>query len=107
MKKQIRVVMGTDSPTGLPTETSNKCYECGKTVYFADKWDWSKYKPICEDCLIKKSKKNMGRFVLLKKTIKTAMEYGLSEDEVREIYKKIADKIKRGRKPTEQVCVGG
>jgi predicted amidophosphoribosyltransferase len=100
-----RFVMGLDRQTYIPVKTVKNCCECGKPLYFTDEWDWNKYKPICQDCLLKRKK--IDKFILHKKTLKNTMKYtGFSEDEIKEIYKQLVERIKR-KKPLELAGIGG
>jgi hypothetical protein len=105
MKKE-KFVLGTDFPVGLPEQYSEKCSVCGKTVFFGIKWDWSKYKPICQDCVIRERNK-VEKFTLSREVVKSMMEHGFSRKEVRDIHDGVVKKLKKGEKIGKRICFGG
>lgn len=74
---------------------SKKCFDCGRTCWFNDNWDWSTVKPVCTECYFKKYHKE-PLFVHTEAIKKYANLFDLEEWEanitIREAIKKSTDK---------------
>jgi hypothetical protein len=104
-KIREKFVLGTDFPVSLPEQYSEKCSICGKAVFFGIKWDWSKYKPICQDCVIRE--RSRVEIHLSREVVKSMMKHGFSGKEVRDIHDEVVKKLKKGEKIGKRICFGG
>lgn len=95
-KKKKEFVVGSPRfvyVEGLKKETKT-CDRCGAIIYFSDNWDWKKYIPICQDCVVKIGGKR--EYKLQKKTIENVrLHTGKSKKEIINAQKRFVKRLEK------------
>lgn len=62
LRKEEDKFFAVGSPEPMPGDSLATCIDCGSVLYYHDNWDWTKYSPICHDCVMERetlTRKNM------------------------------------------------
>ena len=94
MKKQNKKFVIGGNKRYSSKEQEKKCFFCGNTCFFTDKWNFDEITPICMDCGLKNIKEKESEVLVHNRTIKQLSNYlGIEEWESNILTRQITEHL--------------